>query len=94
MSIYVSSVDAQSFCQLLDIFETFTSVGLILPWCSSSSAATFPDMHKLVHSFVILLEDLSVIHFFLGMRGVEWERLSSLFKLLVADLLVATALEL
>lgn len=93
MLINMGSIDSKTVCQLLDIFEPLTSVGLVLPWSTTSSASTVPDVHEFVHSFVILLKDISVIELLFSMWSVDWIFLLSGKELFICDHRVASILE-
>jgi hypothetical protein len=87
-------VNTKTLGKLFHIFQAFSGISGVLPWSSSSSAATFPDMDEFIHTLVMLLKDLSVEHFLFSVWSVVREQFSSCLKLFIHDLLITLCLQL
>mmetsp|Transcript_22432 Transcript_22432/g.73663 ORF Transcript_22432/g.73663 Transcript_22432/m.73663 type:complete len:294 (+) Transcript_22432:1291-2172(+) len=91
--VNVIGVDAKSFCKLLHISQTLSRVGCCLPSCSSSPTTSIPNLHKFVHALVVLLKDLSVVHFLLRHRGVDRVEFISSSEFFIRNLAITPALQ-
>mmetsp|Transcript_16913 Transcript_16913/g.43069 ORF Transcript_16913/g.43069 Transcript_16913/m.43069 type:complete len:232 (-) Transcript_16913:1014-1709(-) len=79
--------------ELLSVGKASPCVSAALPSCASRTASAFPDVHKLVHAFEIVIEQLAVVVLLLRVRRVVREGLYSLGEVGITDHFIALLLQ-